>query len=69
MGLDKNKVHKGATSLPGQAVRTGWRVSKVTLTLTRIFPSPNQKAQDMVDSVREPEGAGLAIKIENAPEH
>ncbi len=41
----------------------------VTLILTPIFPAPGKKARDMVDSVREPEGAGPAVKIETAPEH
>ena len=41
----------------------------VTLILTPIFPAPGKKAREMVDSVREPEGAGPAVKIETAPEH
>ncbi|MHC4183128.1 MAG: sodium:solute symporter family protein [Planctomycetota bacterium] len=41
----------------------------VTLMLTPLFPAPGKKTQDMVDSVREPEGVGPAIEIETAPEH
>jgi cation/acetate symporter len=41
----------------------------VTLMLTPLFPAPGKETQDMVDSVREPEGAGPAIEIETAPEH
>ncbi len=41
----------------------------VTLMLTPLFPAPGKKTQDMIDSVREPEGAGPAIEIETAPEH
>jgi cation/acetate symporter len=41
----------------------------VTLVLTPIFPPPSQAVQDMIDSVREPEGVGPAVEIETAPEH
>jgi cation/acetate symporter len=41
----------------------------VTLILSPLFHAPGRKAQDMVDSVREPEGIGPAIEIETAPEH
>jgi cation/acetate symporter len=41
----------------------------VTLALTPLFAPPSQAAQDMVDSVREPEGFGPAVRIETAPEH
>ena len=41
----------------------------VTLTLTPLFPPPSQATQDLVDSVREPEGAGPAVEIETAPGH
>ena len=41
----------------------------VTLGLTPFTPPPTQEAQDMVDSVREPEGAGPAVDIDSAPEH
>ena len=41
----------------------------VTLGLTPFFPKPGEKIQDMIDSVREPEGAGPAVEIEDAPEH
>lgn len=41
----------------------------VTLILVPFFRSPDKKVQDMVDSVREPEGVGPAVEIETAPEH
>ncbi len=41
----------------------------VTLALTPLCPGPSQQVCDMVDSVREPEGAGPALEIEAAPEH
>ncbi len=40
-----------------------------TLILMPFFRAPDKKAQNMVDSVREPEGVGPAIGIETAPEH
>mgnify|MGYP002725564595 FL=1 len=41
----------------------------ITLILMPFFRAPDKKIQNMVDSVREPEGIGPAIKIETAPEH
>jgi cation/acetate symporter len=41
----------------------------LTLILAPFFQAAGKKAQDMVDSVREPEGVGPAIEIEAAPEH
>ena len=41
----------------------------VTLVLTPLFPAPRAAVQDMIDGVREPEGAGPATRIETAPEH
>ena len=41
----------------------------VTLILMPFFRAPDKKVQNMVDSVREPEGIGPAIEIETAPEH
>jgi cation/acetate symporter len=41
----------------------------VTLALTPLFPGPSKEAQDMVDSVREPEGYGPAARIEQAIDH
>ncbi|MEZ6191111.1 MAG: sodium:solute symporter family protein [Phycisphaerales bacterium] len=41
----------------------------VTLALTPLFPPPSQATQDLVDSVREPEGAGPGLDIEAAPGH
>ena len=36
----------------------------VTLSLTPLFPAPSQSVQDMIDSVREPEGAGEALVMD-----
>lgn len=41
----------------------------VTLALTPLFPKPTEQIQDMIDSVREPEGVGPAVEIETAPQH
>lgn len=41
----------------------------VTLSLTPFCAPPSAKVQEMIDSVREPEGAGAAVEIETAPEH
>jgi cation/acetate symporter len=41
----------------------------VTLALTPIFPPPSETVQRMVDSIREPEGVGPAVKIEAAIDH
>jgi cation/acetate symporter len=41
----------------------------VTLSLTPLFEAPSKQAQDMVDSVREPEGFGPATRIEQAVDH
>ena len=41
----------------------------VTLVLTPFCEKPSEQVQDMVDSVREPEGFGPAVDIETAPEH
>ncbi len=41
----------------------------VTLLLTPLFEAPSKQAQDMVDSVREPEGFGPATRIEQAVDH
>ncbi len=41
----------------------------VTLALTPLFEPPSQAAQDIVDSVREPEGFGPAAVIEQAVDH
>ena len=40
-----------------------------TLLLTPLFPAPSAQVQDMIESLREPEGAGPAVVIETAPEH
>jgi cation/acetate symporter len=41
----------------------------VALALTPFFPAPSAKVQRLVEDVREPEGAGPAPIIEDAPEH
>jgi len=41
----------------------------VTLALTPLCSAPSQEVQDMVESIREPEGADAAVMIEETPEH
>jgi cation/acetate symporter len=41
----------------------------VTLGLTPFCKKPSEKIQDLVESIREPEGSGSAVNIEAAPEH
>ncbi len=41
----------------------------ITLILMPFFRAMDKKTQNMVDSVREPEGVGPAIEIETVPEH
>ena len=37
--------------------------------LTPLFAPPSSQVQDMIESLREPEGASTAVAIETAPEH
>ena len=41
----------------------------ITLGLARFFPAPGTEAQELVDSIREPEGVGPAVDIERAMDH
>ena len=41
----------------------------VTLLLTPLFPPPPPHVRAMIDSIREPEGAGAAVAIDDAAEH
>ena len=41
----------------------------VTLAMTPFFPRPSDRVQDMIESIREPEGAGPGVDVEAAPEH
>ena len=41
----------------------------LTLGLTPLFPAPSQEVRDMIEQIREPEGAPAAVVIEAAPEH
>ena len=41
----------------------------VTLSMARFFPAPGEKAQELIDSIREPEGVGPAVDIEQAMDH
>ena len=38
----------------------------VCLALTPLFDEPSQTVRDMVDSIREPEGYGPAVRIEQS---
>jgi cation/acetate symporter len=40
----------------------------VNLALTPFCPPPSSKSQLMIDLIREPEGAGMAVDIDSAPE-
>ena len=40
----------------------------MTLALTPFFSPPSKAVRDMVESIREPEGAGPAVDIDSAPE-
>jgi len=40
-----------------------------TIGLTPLFPAPSTQVQDLIENMREPEGAGPAVIIETAPEH
>ncbi len=40
-----------------------------TVGLTPFFPAPSTQVQDLIENMREPEGAGPAVIIETAPEH
>ncbi|MDX1502562.1 MAG: VC_2705 family sodium/solute symporter, partial [Thermoanaerobaculia bacterium] len=40
----------------------------LSLGLTPLFPPPSTSAREMVEQIREPEGAGPAVAIETAPE-
>lgn len=40
-----------------------------TVGLTPFFPAPSAQVQDLIENMREPEGAGPAVIIETAPEH
>jgi cation/acetate symporter len=41
----------------------------ITLGLTPLFPAPSQETCQLIDRIREPEFAGDAIDIDEAPEH
>ena len=41
----------------------------VTVGLTPFFPAPSAKVKALIDRVREPEHAGRAVDIDEAPEH
>jgi cation/acetate symporter len=41
----------------------------LSLALTPVFSAPSLKVRDMVESIREPEGAGPGLVIESTPEH
>ena len=40
-----------------------------TVGLTPFFPAPSTQVQELIENMREPEGAGPAVIIETAPEH
>ena len=60
-GLFKNGISPQGIGAIGMMLNFG-----VALALTPLFPPPDQKVQDLVDSVREPEGEGPAPELEAA---
>jgi cation/acetate symporter len=63
-GIFKKGIYPQGIGVVGMLINMG-----ITLALTPFCPEPSAAAQDMVDSVREPEAAGPALYIETAPEH
>jgi len=63
-GLFENGINPQGIGVFGMLLNLG-----VTLILTPFFAPPRQEILDMIDAVREPEGAGGAVEIESAPEH
>jgi cation/acetate symporter len=63
-GIFEKGIYPQGIGVVGMLINMG-----VTLALTPFCPEPSETAQDMVDSVREPEAAGPALYIETAPEH
>lgn len=64
LGLSRQGINPQGIGVFGMLINFG-----VTLVLTPFFPPPSKKAQAMIDSVREPEGARPGIEIETVPEH
>jgi cation/acetate symporter len=63
-GLFEQGINPQGIGIIGMVLNFG-----VTLLLTPLFDAPSLSAQDMVDSVREPEGFGPAVQIEQAVDH
>ena len=64
LGLTRQGINPQGIGLFGMLINFA-----ITLVLTPLFPPPSKKAQAMIDSVREPEGASPGIEIETVPEH
>jgi cation/acetate symporter len=63
-GIFEQGINPQGIGLVGMLINFG-----VTLVLTPLFDAPSEAAQEMVDSVREPEGFGPAAMIEHSIEH
>jgi cation/acetate symporter len=64
LGLSPQGIDPQGIGTIGMLVNFG-----VTIGLTPFFPAPDERIQDLVDKVREPEGWSPAVEIEDAPEH
>ncbi len=64
LGLSDNGISPQGIGAVGMLVNFA-----VTLALTPFTKPPTPEIQDMVDSVREPEGLSPAVLVDDAPEH
>ncbi len=63
-GIFEKGINPQGIGIVGMFINLG-----VTLLLTPLCAPPSERAQQMVDTVREPEHAGPAVDIDSAPEH
>ncbi len=63
-GIFENGINPQGIGVVGMLLNFG-----VTRALTPLFPPPSESSQQMVDTVREPEGFGPATQIEHAVDH
>ena len=70
-GMDKWTFGLSAQGIDPQGIGTiGMMVNfAVTMLLTPLFPAPEERIQQLVDKVREPEGWSPAVDIDAGPEH
>ena len=70
-GMEKWTFGLSAQGIDPQGIGTLGMVLNflVTIVLTPFFPAPDDRIQDLVDRVREPEGWSPPVDIEAGPEH